>query len=187
MGEPLQTEGGPPVFTLSLSGGGLSFTQQISAEQLAGVMALALGVSSPSPAKTGAGGGSGGSVQAKSTERLSLREYLDASDAKKIPEKIVAIALFLNEHEGAEMFSRDDIKSRFRSAGESQPGNFPRDFGVAVSSGWIAEDHAARGSFYVTKTGRGAVESRFAADVARIQRRVSRKRKGVRSAGDGTE
>lgn len=179
-------------FTVKLTGEGLTFETSVSAQQVAAIMALALGATPVAPA----GGGSAllNSVQVRPDdnlfvpgERLSLREFLDATEAKRLPEKILSIALYLEQHEQLSGFSRDDIKGRFRSAGEAPPGNFPRDFAVAVSSGWIAEDHANKGTFYVTKTGKAVVSARFAPDVTKTQRRSSRKRRPSKNAGGDSD
>lgn len=179
-------------FVVKLQGEGLTFETAISAQQVASIMALALGAVPIAP--PGGGGGASHAAAARSEdnllapgERLSLREFLDASEAKRLPEKILAIGLYLEQHEQQPGFSRDDIKSRFRSAGEAPPGNFPRDFAVAVSSGWIAEDHANKGTFYVTKTGKGAVSARFAPEVAKTQRRPSRRRRASKSVGSDSD
>jgi hypothetical protein len=92
---------------------------------------------------------------------------LDETQARRNPDKITAIGEYLSEHEGQGEFTRDDIKSRFKLAGEAAPANFGRDFAWAVSNGWIAEDHKNPGSFYVTKKGRDSIDARFAAEVTK--------------------
>ena len=119
---------------------------------------------------------------------MSLREHLTATEAKRNPDKILAIADYLERIEGLHGFSKDDIKARFRTAGESPPGNFPRDFSWTVSNGWIAEDAQTKGQFYVTRTGQSAVEAGFSDDVTKTSKLRSSRRRRNRSmpqAGNG--
>jgi hypothetical protein len=121
--------------------------------------------------------------------RTSLREYLDETQATRNPDKITAMGQYLLLHENVGEFTRDDIKGRFRTAGEVPPANFPRDFSWAVKNGWIAEDPKKPGAFYVTQKGRVAIEGRFSDGVKKSTsqpsaRRRSRKR-GSNSQSEG--
>jgi hypothetical protein len=171
-------------YRLTLEGQGLSFQQEITADRLAAIMAIALGVTpAAAPSARNPNLGATEVPQGMGAQgRVSLREFLDDVAASRIPEKILAIGGYLERQESQSLFTRDDVKTRFRSAGEPQPGNFPRDFSVAISSGWIAEDHANRGSFYVTKKGHQVIDSSFSADVSKMQRRSARKRRSGRNA-----
>ena len=103
----------------------------------------------------------------------------------------MAIAEYLYIHEEVELFTRDDIRGRFRTAGEAVPGNFPRDFAWAVKNGWVAEDVKSAGSFYVTQKGRLAIQSKFSEEVKKATAQpVSRKRSrkiAAQSAKDDAE
>jgi hypothetical protein len=94
-------------------------------------------------------------------QRLSVREFLAQAAGKSIPAKIATIGRFMRDHEGLNDFSRDDIKSRFRSAGEQMPRNYPRDFQKAIQAGWIGEDPQNRSRFYLTRTGDEAIDRKF--------------------------
>jgi hypothetical protein len=94
-------------------------------------------------------------------QRLSIREFLESVGGRNIPAKIAAIARYMRDHEAQNEFSRDDIRVRFRSAGEVMPGNFPRDFQKTLQAGWIAEDPQNRGRFYVTRRGDEAIDQKF--------------------------
>jgi hypothetical protein len=76
-----------------------------------------------------------GNAPAGGGRRMSLREFLDESQASRNPDKITVIGEYLYQHEGKSEFSRDDIKGRFKHAGEGAPANFPRDFSWAVKNG----------------------------------------------------
>jgi hypothetical protein len=92
--------------------------------------------------------------------RISLREFLDQVGARSNPEKITAFASFLRDHQQQEDYSRDDLRACFRSAGEALPGNFARDFQMAVQSGWIAEEHGKPGRYYLTRKGDDAIRKK---------------------------
>lgn len=114
--------------------------------------------------------------------RTSLREFLDESQASRNPDKITAIAEYLLVHEAIELFTRDDIKGRYRAAGEAAPANFPRDFAWAVKNGWVAEDLKSLGSYYVTRKGRAAINNKFSEEVKKATLEPSG-RKRSRKAG----
>ena len=75
------------------------------------------------------------------------------------------------EIEGQADFSRDDIRSRFITAREPTPGNFPRDFAVALKNGWIAEVHGKKNRFYVTAKGAQAINNNFSSGKGAAARR----------------
>lgn len=118
---------------------------------------------------------------------LSLHEVLENSGAKRNPDKIAVIAHYMIEHEGQQKFARDELKGRFREAGEAVPANFPRDFNWAVKNGWIAEDPHDRGSYYVTKKGREAIGEKFSSDIRKKtgSKRGLSKRRGKKSRESG--
>lgn len=92
--------------------------------------------------------------------RLSFREFLDHVQPKSNSEKIAAFAGYLRDHVGQEDASKDEIKTCFRTAGDALPGNFHRDFQNTIQSGWIAEDPAKPGRFYLTRKGEDFVSRR---------------------------
>jgi hypothetical protein len=145
-------------FRVTLHGPGVQLDKQIDQAAALEILQVALGEvngrgSAAEPRK-------GTEASEKQRPRLALREYLDAIDARSNPEKIVAFGSYLRDHVGQEDFTRDDMKASFRSAGESLPANLPRDFGSAAQHGWIAEDPAKAGRFYVTRKGDEAVKRR---------------------------
>jgi hypothetical protein len=126
------------------------------------------------------------------SRRTSLREFLEETQATRHPDKITAIAEYLALHERVDLFTKDEIRGRYRSAGEAAPANFPRDFAWAVRNGWIAEDSKSSGSFYVTSKGRAAVENKFSDEVKKATaqpsgRKRSRKAVTTRPPEDDTE
>ncbi|HEY0414005.1 MAG TPA: hypothetical protein VGD66_12785 [Allosphingosinicella sp.] len=167
-----------PVFKVSIDGKDLSFTREVDEPTLARVMHVMLtGSLPPDIAMQEALDSTIGQPDLQAGKKLSLREFLMTAGAKRYPDKIVAIGCFLEEHEGKSGFTKDDIKSRFRTAGESPPGNFPRDFSIAVSRGWIAEDPVNARQLYVTRSGREAVADGFSNALRQPRRRNTRRRR----------
>jgi len=153
------SEEAPKMFSLRLSGEGINIEQQIEQRLALQVVHVVMGGGAPlaSPSSAAA------SAESRSADRvsLSLREYLDKIGASKKPEQITTIAHYICEIEGQADFSRDDIRSRFITAREPPPGNFGRDFAVALRNGWIAEVHGKKSRFYVTAKGTQAINSNF--------------------------
>jgi hypothetical protein len=176
-------------FDLSLSGEGIKLDRKIGQAAALQILAIVMGGSaSAAPILPGIPPipdslGERREPTNLSGSRVSLREYLDQVQAKRNPDKILAIGKYLQEHRAQESFTSNDIKAQFRPAGESVPANFARDFRWTVTNGWIAEDHASPGQYYVTSTGDEALAAKFAKEIKRktsldkgTRRRRSRKR-----------
>jgi hypothetical protein len=167
-------------YTVQIEGQGLSFTRKIDAPTLGRVMnAMLGGIETPLSNPMASGVREEESVGIE--RKLSLREFLQEAGAKRYPDKIVAIGHYLEEIEANPGFTKDDIKARFRTAGEPPPGNFPRDFSAAVGLGWIAEDPTNPGQLYVTRSGREAIEQGFSNAPPATRRRNVRRRRAPAS------
>jgi hypothetical protein len=173
-------------YEVSIKGGGITIEKKVSAHVARQMINVIMGGGPPyehvsnqtSPVFRNASGTD--HAPAIGGLKRSLREFLEESRPRRNPDKITAIAQYLSVHEGTEVFTRDDIKGRFRTAGEAAPANFPRDFTWAVKNGWIAEDAKSSGSFYVTRTGIAAVKNKFSDEIKKgtaqpIGRKRSRK------------
>lgn len=121
-------------------------------------------------------------IRTERNQPLSIREFLESVGGRNIPAKITAIGRYMRDHEGEQEFSREEVKLRFRSAGEVMPGNFPRDFQKALQAGWIAEDPQSRGRFYVTRRGDEAIEQKFEGSTGVPVRTRRRRRSGASEA-----
>jgi len=97
----------------------------------------------------------------KPAKPLSLREFVNEKLPKTNAEVILTIAEFLSVFEGKSKFLKEDIRSRFSSAGEALPKNFTRDFQTALDKGWIGESTDVKGSFFVTRTGETVIQRGF--------------------------
>lgn len=147
------------MFSLHLSGDGISVEQQIERRVALQIVQIIMGGEltnlAPEP-------GTRAETRPLGSISLSLREYLDKVGALKKPDQITTIAHYICEFEALDDFGRDDIRSRFLTAREPLPGNFGRDFGVALKTGWIAEVHGKKNRFYVTAKGTQAISNNFA-------------------------
>ena len=164
------TEAQDLTYRISLEGPGITLNREISEANAVAVIGLLLG----SRVR-----GESEAPQFRSGGRVSIREFLDRRDVKTSAQKILAIGEFLTEVGGRESFSKDEVRAEFRRAKEALPANFPRDFGSAVGSGWIAEVAESPGEYYVTKTGTEALESGFSTASGSVPRRsrASKKRR----------
>ena len=93
---------------------------------------------------------------------LSVGEFIEHTGAKRMVDKIVAIGLYL-EGQGAESFTREDVRKQFEAAREPLSKNMSRDFGAAVAIRYIAARSGSPKDFYVTTTGKAASDAKFAA------------------------
>lgn len=96
---------------------------------------------------------------------LSIREFLDEHNAKRNPDIITAAGQYLGVHENMQYFTKEDILNAFESAAESAPKNFSRDLKWAIKIGWVAEKRGTNDTYYVTSSGKNAVNASFPAEL----------------------
>ena len=176
------TEDADEKYEVKVKGPGIAADRNVALSKALAVLQIIFGQEYSPTSVLGAGGGLPSSGIQKSTalelargQQLSVREYLAQVAGKSIHAKIAAVGRYMRDFEGLNDFSRDDIKARFRSAGELMPGNYARDFQKAVQAGWIGEDPQNRGHFYVTRTGDEAIDRKFEGAVAPTARRRRRR------------
>ncbi|TNC20075.1 hypothetical protein [Amycolatopsis alkalitolerans] len=161
----------PTVAKVTVEGPGISITRSVNEATMSSIIALLFGVT---PASTsGVGGGRRHHERPREQpdkeeqlpggwdEDLTLGEFIVETDARTFPQKICAAGYYLIKFQHAESFNREDIKTSLTNAHEDMPGNFARDWSNAASSNLIAAKQGDPGQFYVPRTGRTAVESRF--------------------------
>ncbi len=153
-------------YRLTLKGDGITVDRDISELLAKDIIAMILGESIPqspkSPISTALPQQSNGQSQNNvGSPRKSLREYFNEVNARKNPQKILAIANYLVCYMGKTTFSIADIKPQFKTANEPVPANLNRDFQIVLQYGWIAPDHEERKMFFITQTGLDALSNRF--------------------------
>jgi len=178
---------GGELYTISIKGNGVAVEKSVPAHVARQVINALMGGAVGEIASASGKRADGVSAASSGARRISLREFLEESGAKRNPDKIITIAEYLFKFEETEVFTREDIRGRYRLAGEATPANFPRDFAWAVRNGWVAEDAKSPGSFYVTQKGRNAIENKFSSEVKKgtpqpVGRRRSRKTGSMRIA-----
>lgn len=173
-------------YNLKLKGGGVTVDRQISEEQARQIVAVVMGGAALAAPLTRA---ASGIATPRASGQTGLREFINQVAAERNPEKILAIGAYLIDKLGQEDFSREDIKAQFKKAGEGMPGNYSRDFRWAVTAGWIAPDPQAEDRFFVTETGRGALELQFPDEVREKTRqgKGARRRRRTKSVKNASE
>jgi hypothetical protein len=183
---------------ITVTGPGVSITRNVDEATMTGVIGLLFGAA-PAPQGGGhqggsrhqgggghqggaAGGGDGGSGGAEWDPSMTLGEFLDDSGAKTFPHKICATGFYLTEIKGGKDFSRDEVKSALLAAREDMPGNYARDWATATSLSLIAPEGHEPNRFYVPRTGKTAITSKF--QDAPKPRRARKSTKKASSTGD---
>lgn len=100
------------------------------------------------------------SQNAQNSLDLSIRETLDASGAKRAPDRITVIGDYIKRTENRD-FDRNDVVAMFEAAAEKVPGNLARDIKWTLKAGWITERSGTKGMYYVTNTGIQALKASF--------------------------
>ncbi|MCU7807787.1 MAG: hypothetical protein KZQ73_07955, partial [Candidatus Thiodiazotropha sp. (ex Semelilucina semeliformis)] len=100
----------------------------------------------------------------------SIREFLDSCEAKRVPDKITAIGEYLKLHNNQLDFDKSDLISQFESAAEPVPANISRDLKWTLKAGWIALKSGSKDRYYVTNSGKTAVEQKFSKEIVKKTR-----------------
>ncbi|MCY3577529.1 MAG: hypothetical protein OXH53_09475 [bacterium] len=167
-------------YMLTISGAGLSVEQQIDRPTALAILNVLLRdeasqpVGTPSDSSTQAaaltsrseprGSDAGRSNEATPSLGISVGEFVVQVGARRNPDKIVAMGVYLKKL-GKDEFQADDIKPMFQQAGEPTPANFGRDWRWAQNAKWIAPTSGSDKHFYVTNSGLTAVEEGFPPEV----------------------
>jgi len=187
------TEGGPAgeglqldEYKINLTGPGFSLERNIDGETASHIVGLLI-VPDGMPRSTIASKREAGSAHsARQPTRVAVGEYVRETGAKRYADKILAIGAWLEDHQNASSFSRDDVKAQFRNLGEPPPQNMSRDFHTAVSYGWLSPDTDEPSRYWVTNTGREAIASNFPSD-AKIRPKKVRPRKRAVNSHNGND
>lgn len=173
-------------FKVRLEGPGLTIDREISkavADQI--VLVLVTGQAPVAP-RGGVGNPARHHAPAHQHGDLSIREFLDECEAKRCPDKIAAIGVYLADNESRPDFKRDDLVQQFEAAHEPVPKNLSRDIKWTARAGWIAPRSGSKDTYYVTKSGREAVAAHFSKEVVQktkgMTNYVPKKKKAVAEA-----
>ncbi len=169
-------------FRLKLTGEGMNLDRTVASEIAQHIVALVLRGTVPAGSELAAGlraaHAYGGAAAGTDKTTLSVREFLEQHQAKRIPEQIATIGLYLKMHNNAAVFTKKDLVKGFEDAQEPVPKNLPRDVAWTVKIGWVAPKSGQKNSYYLTGTGEAAVKAKFPPDVRhKTKQNVSRRRK----------
>jgi hypothetical protein len=152
----------PVAATVTIRGAGVAITREVDDATMSSIIALLFG--GRESARTGA-------QRAQNylnpegrplwDASLTLGEFLDEAGARTFSQKICAAGYYREKFEGQDSFDRDYIKAALVAAHESMPANLSRDLVSAASGKLIAAKPGEAGHYFVTTTGRKAVESQF--------------------------
>lgn len=164
-------------YTLSLKGEGMAVEREIDEDMALEVLGIVMGGGGGVDTTHAEDKQGASRAKARRNGRQSLREYLDEVQAKRNPDKILAIAKYAIENTDKGTVTRNDVKTGFKDAAEAVPGNYGRDFRWVVRNGWLAQDSSNKNEFYVTDTGSEALEQKFSAEIKK-KTGVSKGRRG---------
>lgn len=105
--------------------------------------------------------------QAAANPDTSIREFLDSCEAKRVPDKITAIGKYLKRHNEQMDFDKADMIANFENAAEPVPKNIARDIKWTLKAGWIALKNGSKNRYYVTNSGKTAVDQKFSKEVVK--------------------
>jgi hypothetical protein len=149
-------------YKLKLTGPGLTLDKDVSEELANRITLLVLGDGkSELQSLPNRGGGTDPAIPAAkiAVGKTSVGEYLLASGAHKIPQKMTVIGQYILETLKKDNFSMAELLKGFSDARESAPKNQHRDIDSAIKSRWIAS--GKKDSYYVTSTGMKAIAEHF--------------------------
>jgi hypothetical protein len=170
----------PDEFKLKLTGPGINLDQTISEDVAHRVVLTAFGSYAAAPPPPPGSPSATPSVNPVTHADESLAEFVNDSGAKRGPDKITAIAHYLKKIRGQQTFTRPNIEQGFVDAGDSVPGNLPRDMKWAVKAGWIAAKPGQSGTYYVTGSGSQTVQAKFPKEALKKSRLARKNRKTKR-------
>jgi hypothetical protein len=176
-----------PTYELSLTGPGTTIKRKVDQDVALGIITLVMEGMPVAPGTRSVPLNQGRPATGVTLPRTgrgaqSVGEFLAEAQAKRYPDKIVAFGVYLEDYADKKPFTRDDIRSQFPRAGEGIPANFSRDFRWAVANKWVAADHGSKEEFFVTTTGRKALEAKFSDEFVKKTKQSTTRRRG-RSKG----
>jgi hypothetical protein len=175
-------------YDLTLRGAGVTIERKVPESIALTIIATVMGGAPTGRLVTTRGGPLNVAQPAVGGVALTPGEYLSSVEAKRNPDKILAFGAYLMDHMGRETFTRDEVRAMFQRAAEAVPGNYHRDFTWAVSNRWLGEQPGTPGAYYVTRTGRDAINGKFGSEVkAATKQGKGRRRTRKAAAATGEE
>lgn len=101
-------------------------------------------------------------VVATRIKKISPKEFLMTKNAKSDPQKVVALAYFLEQVEGMATFSVADLENVFRASKEKVPSNINDSVNKNIAKGFLmdaAEKKDLKKAWCLTSTGERYAET----------------------------
>lgn len=180
-------------YTIKLLGQGITVDQQVNKETARAILNLVMGGPGATPLSPPGAAPPQSQTPPVQQETLnaaspaqgtsmSVGEFIEEVEARRNPDKIVAMGVYL-QRLGEQQFTTERIRPLFQAAGEPTPANFARDWRWAVTAKWIAASHDDPKSFYVTASGKSAVEARFPAETRKATAQPAKRRSRKKQNG----
>ncbi|MGY4893624.1 MAG: hypothetical protein ACO1N2_02950 [Candidatus Saccharimonadota bacterium] len=93
--------------------------------------------------------------------RQSLREKLEAANAKTHAQRITVLGYHLSSLSQEGEFTISELKQLYPQAREKMPPNFSRELDLAITSGYLEGVHGKKDTYYVTNTGEDSIVAGF--------------------------
>ena len=129
-------------YRIKLTGPGLDLETDVTPEQAAHILEVCL-------------------TDSRLGRSRTLVEHLNRFDTKENPDKILCFASHIVDVLGCKSIEPEAIKLCYRKCGEPIPRNFPRYFREAILNRWLDELPNDPGRFYITGSGRKALQAKF--------------------------
>jgi hypothetical protein len=179
-------------YKVSIKGEGLTFEQSVPLELAKRLVAMAASGETMGGrvGESRMGGGAGRVIPHQHDggdhDNLAMSEFISTHDAARNIEKITAIGEYLKVYRGKSTFTNQDVASGFEEAGDAVPKNLSRDVVWAKKVGWVAPKMGADGEYYVTTSGRAAINGNFGPEVKAKSKASAGGRKRKKAAAKTT-
>lgn len=167
--------------SLQITGDGMSVNREITLMQAGKIVAFIgseVGGEAPlQPLHLGAGLMDEPAVSTQQS-RQSLREKLEAANAKTHAQRITVLGYHLASLNQEGEFTISELKQLYPQAREKMPPNFSRELDLAIRTGYLEGVHGKKDTYYVTNTGVDSIMAGFSG----VARKSSKPRAKTTSA-----
>jgi len=154
--------------SLQINGDGMSVNREITLTQAGKIVAFigseVEGETPLQPVRLGAGLLDEQAVNTPQS-RQSLREKLEAANAKTHAQRITVLGYHLASLSQEGEFTISELKQLYPQAREKMPPNFSRELDLAITAGYLEGVHGKKDTYYVTNTGEDSIIAGFSGSV----------------------
>lgn len=162
---------------ITIEGEGLSLTKQTTLQKAGQIISfLGYGTDNSIVTTENTSASGVGAPLLPTAKRLQPREFITSSNAKTYPQKITALAVYLEEQLTQETFTPQELKILFKKMGD-EPKNFTRDLKSALELQYVLCTDAAAETYELTDKGRDAYTDGFT--IAAVRKGSNSKKSNV--------